>query len=312
MIWQLDGSDDGLTEEGRGSMKPIRSALYVPGNRPDRAEKALGLGADAVIIDLEDSVPIAEKESSRPIVRHVLDKHPGKRMYVRINGLTTPYAREDLEAVISQNVKGIVLPKVESQDDIFEIDKLLTHFETKAGLEAGIFEVIPICETAKGIEESYHIASARPGHHRILTISFGAADYTLDLGIAMTREGKELEYPRSRLPVACRAGRILPPLDTPWMVDLKDIEGLMNDIKKAKAYGFMGKIVIHPNQIQPCNDAFTPSEEEMDYAKKVIEAFEEAEKAGKAAIQLDGKFIDYPVVEKSRRIVELARAIAGK
>jgi len=290
-------------------MKPLRTALFAPGNRPDRAEKALGLGADAVIIDLEDAVPIAEKESSRPLVKQVLEKYPGQRMYVRINALATSYAQDDLKGVLSKNLKGIMLPKVESPDDIFEIDKLLTKLEAAAGLESGVLEVIPICETAKGLEEAYHIASARPQHHRILTFAFGAADYTLDLGIGLTREGKELEYPRSRLPVACRAGRIMPPLDTPWMVDLKDMDGLVADIKKAKAYGFMGKIVIHPNQIQPCHDIFTPTEEEVNYAKKVIEAFEEAERAGKAAIQLEGKFVDYPVVEKSRRIVELARAI---
>ncbi len=290
-------------------MKPLRTALFAPGNRPDRAEKALGLSADAVIIDLEDAVPIAEKESSRSIVRDVLEKHPGKRMYVRINALTTPYAKGDLEAVMSKNLKGIMLPKVESPDDIFEIDRLLSDVEKKAGLNPGVLEIIPICETAKGLEEAYHIASARPEHHRILTIAFGAADYTLDLGISLTREGKELEYPRSRLPVACRAGRIMPPLDTPWMVDLKDMDGLVADIKKAKAFGFMGKIVIHPNQIQPCHDIFTPTEEEINYAKKVIEAFEEAERVGKAAIQLEGKFVDYPVVEKSGRIVELAQAI---
>ena len=290
-------------------MKPLRTALFAPGNRPDRAEKALGLDADAVIIDLEDAVPIAEKESSRPLVSEILDKHPGKRMYVRINALTTPYAKGDLEAMMSKNLKGIMLPKVESPDDIFEIDRLLSNLEAKAGLKVGGLEVIPICETAKGLEEAYHIASARPEHHRILTIAFGAADYTLDLGISLTREGKELEYPRSRLPVACRAGRIMPPLDTPWMVDLKDIDGLIADAKKAKAYGFMGKIVIHPNQIQPCHDVFTPSEEEINYSKKVVEAFEEAERTGKAAIQLEGKFIDYAVVEKSRRIVELAQAI---
>ncbi len=292
-------------------MKPLRTALFAPGNRPERVEKALGLGADAVIIDLEDAVPIAEKESSRPLVKELLDKHPGKRMYVRINALPTNYAEGDLEGVISKNLKGIMLPKVESPDDIFEIDRLLTRLEIENGLEPGILEVIPICETAKGLEESYQIASARPEHHRILTIAFGAADYTLDLGISLTREGKELDYPRSRLPVACRAGRIMPPLDTPWMVDLKDMDGLIADIKKAKAFGFMGKIVIHPNQIQPCHDIFTPTEEEVNYAKKVIEAFEEAEKAGKAAIQLEGKFIDYPVVEKSRRVLELVKAIEG-
>jgi citrate lyase subunit beta/citryl-CoA lyase len=292
-------------------MKPLRTALFAPGNRPDRAEKALGLDADAVIIDLEDAVPIAEKESTRVLVRDVLDKHPGRRMYVRINALSTPYVGEDLEATVSKNLKGVMLPKVESPDDIFEIDKLLSDLEAKAGLQVGMLEVMPICETAKGLEEVYNIASARPEHHRILTIPFGAADYTLDLGISLTREGRELDYPRNRLPVASRAGRIMPPLDTPWMLDLKDIDGLIADARKAKAYGFMGKLVIHPNQIQPCHDVFTPSEEEINNARMVIEAFEEAERTGKAAIQLEGKFIDYAVVEKSRRIVELAEAIVG-
>jgi len=291
-------------------MKPLRTALFAPGNRPDRAEKAIGLDADAVIIDLEDAVPIAEKESSRTLVRDVLDKHPGKRMYVRINALTTPYAKEDLEAIGSKNLKGIMLPKVESPGDVFEIDRLLTDLEKKSGLEAGALEVISICETAKGLEDIYPIVSAKPERHRVSVVAFGAADYTLDLGISLTREGNELEYPRTRIPIASRAAGIMPPLDTPWMVDLKDIDGLIADAKKAKASGFQGKIVIHPNQIQPCHDVFTPTEEEIGYAKNVIEAFEEAEREGRAAIQLEGRFIDYAVVAKSRRIVDLAQAIA--
>ena len=121
-------------------MKPLRTALFAPGNRPDRAEKALGLNADAVIIDLEDAVPIAEKEKSRPLVRQVLDRYPGKRMYVRINGLATPYCKEDLEAIVSKNLVGIVLTMVEAPEDIFEIDRLLTELEPKAGLEAGTLE----------------------------------------------------------------------------------------------------------------------------------------------------------------------------
>ena len=293
-------------------MKPLRTALFAPGNRPDRAEKAIGLGADAVIIDLEDAVPIAEKESSRPLVRELLDKHPGKRMYVRINALTTPYAKGDLDAVASQNLVGIMLPKVESPEDVFEIDRLLTDLENRNQLEVGGLEVISICETAKGLEAIYPIVSARPEHQRIGTVAFGAADYTLDLGISLTREGKELEYPRVRIPIACRAAGIMPPLDTPWMVDLKDIDGLIQDAMKAKACGFQGKIVIHPNQIEPCHEVFTPTEEEIASAKRVIEAFVEAEREGKAAIQLEGKFIDYPVVEKARRICALAQAIAGK
>ncbi len=293
-------------------MKPLRTALFAPGNRRDRAEKAIGSGADAVIIDLEDAVPIAEKESTRPVVREVLDSHPERQMYVRINALSTQYARGDLEAIASRNLVGIMLPKVESKEDILKIDKLLTDLEESNGLKPGVLKVMPICETARGIEELYRILTAKPAFNRISTVAFGAADYTLDLGISLTREGKELEYPRARIPIICRAAGIMPPLDTPWMVDLKDIDGLIADAKKAKAYGFQGKIVIHPNQIEPCHGVFTPSAEEIAYAERVIEAFEEAEREGKAAIQLEGKFIDYPVVEKSRRIYALAQAIAGK
>jgi len=293
-------------------MKPLRTALFAPGNRPDRAQKALSLNADAVFIDLEDAVPIAEKEKTRPSVREILDGNPGKRMYVRVNGLRTPYYKEDLEAVVCKNLVGVLLPKVEAPEDIFELEKLLTQLEIRAGAEAGTLEVISICESAKGLEEIYPIVSAKPEHHRVSVVAFGAADYTLDLGISLTREGKELDYPRSRIPIACRAAGIMPPIDTPWMVDLKDIDGLIQDAKKAKAYGFQGKIVIHPNQIQPCNEIFTPTEEEVAYAKKVIEAFEEAEREGKASIQLEGKFIDYAIVKKSRWIFDLAQAIANK
>ena len=293
-------------------MKPLRTALFAPGNRPDRAEKAIGSAADAVIIDLEDAVPIAEKESSRAVVREVLDRHPRRRIYVRINALTTPYAKEDLEAIASKNLTGIMLPKVDSPGDILTIDRLLTDVEERNGLIAGGLEVISICETAKGLEGLYQILSAKPVFNRISVVAFGAADYTLDLGINLTREGRELEYPRFRIPIVCRAAGIMPPLDTPWMVDLKDIDGLIADAKKAKAYGFQGKIVIHPNQIEPCHSVFTPSEEEIAYAKQVIEAFEKAEHEGKAAIQLEGKFIDYAVVEKSKRIYALAQVIAGE
>jgi citrate lyase subunit beta/citryl-CoA lyase len=290
-------------------MKPIRTALFAPGNRPDRVEKALGLDADAVIMDLEDAVPIAEKESTRKTVRGLLDKYPGKRMYVRINALNTPYAKEDIAALGSKNIVGLMLPKVESPDDLIAFGRLLTDLERDSGLIEGSLEVLSICETAKGLEEIYSIASVKTEPNRDMIITFGAADYTLDLGISLTREGKELDYPRTRLPIASKAARIGPPLDTPWMVDLKDIDGLVADAQRAKAYGFQGKVVIHPSQIQPCHDVFTPTQAEIDYARKIVEAFEAAERDGKAAIQLDGKFIDYPVVERARRTIELSRAI---
>ncbi|MCF8053021.1 MAG: CoA ester lyase [Desulfobacterales bacterium] len=292
-------------------MKPIRSALFAPGNRPDRAAKALALDADCVILDLEDAVPIAEKERTRAVVRDVLDQHPGKRMYVRVNALSTPYAADDILALGSQNLSGIMVPKVESEADLAEFNRRVTVLENDSGLKKGSLEVISICETAKGLEEIYSIAVTPVEPKRDMAIAFGAADYTLDLGIALTREGLELDYPRTRLPIASRAAGIAPPLDTPWMVNLKDIDGLIADARKAKAFGFQGKICIHPNQIQPCHEVFTPNQKEIDSARRIIEAFEEAEHQGNAAIQLDGKFIDYPVVERARRTVALAEAIAG-
>jgi len=291
-------------------MKILRTVLFAPGNRPDRAEKAIGLNADAACIDLEDAVPLAEKEKTRTLVREVLDRNPGKRIYVRINALTTPYYKEDLEAVVCKNLTGIILPMVESPEDIFKLDRLLTPLEKKAGVKVGSLEVHSDCETAKGLEEIYSIASAKPENHPVTAVGFGAADYTMDLGINLTREGKELDYPRARIAVASRAAGIMPPLDAPWMIDLKDIDGLIADAKRAKSYGFQGKTVIHPNQIQPCNDVFTPTEEEIVCARKIIEAFDEAEREGKTAIQLEGKFIDYAIVKRYRGIYELAQAIS--
>ncbi len=139
-----------------------------------------------------------------------------------------------------------------------------------------------------------------------MTVAFGAADYSLDLGMEITKQGSELNYPRARIAVSCRAAGLEPPLDTPFMIDLKDTEGLKADAIRAKQLGFQGKLCIHPNQILACHAVFSPSKEEIQHAEKVIQAFEEAEAEGVAAIQLDGKFIDYPVVERARRTMELA------
>jgi citrate lyase subunit beta/citryl-CoA lyase len=293
-------------------MKPMRTALFSPGNRPDRVEKGIASGADSVIIDLEDAVPLSEKENARSLVRSIIDRYPGKRLYVRVNSLTTPYCKDDLAAVVCGNLKGVLFPKVESPEDIFEIERLLCEVENETGLEEGIIEVMTLCETAKGLEEIYPIVSTKPKHHQLSMVAFGAADYTLDLGITLTKGGEELEYPRSRIPIACRAAGIMPPIDSPWMIDLKDMDGLVADARRAKAYGFQGKLVIHPNQIEPCHDIFTPSEDEIAKAKKIIDAFEEAEHQGSASIQIEGKFIDYAVVEKARRTYALAQAISRK
>ncbi len=290
----------------------MRTALFVPGNRPDRIEKAFNTEADVVIIDLEDAVPILEKQIARSKVREKVAQFSDRMMLVRINALGSPFIEGDLEEVIVEGVNGIVLPKVEKADDIHDINKFLLEVEKKRSLPEGSIHLFPLIESAAAVQHVYDIVSAKTKPERIYTVAFGAADYTLDMGIEMTMEGTELFYARSRISVACRAAGVAPPIDTPFMIDLNDTEALISDAKRAKALGFQGKQVIHPRQIEPCNRIFSPTPEEIARAEKIVQVFEEAEAAGTAAIQVEGKFIDYAVVKKSRDILARAAAIGKK
>jgi citrate lyase subunit beta/citryl-CoA lyase len=166
-------------------------------------------------------------------------------------------------------------------------------------------------ESALGVQNIFQIASAAAELNREFLIAMGAADYALDMGIELTKDGGELIYPRSRIALACRAAGMAPPLDTPFMIDLKDMEALKKDAARAKQLGFQGKLCIHPNQIEPVHGIFTPTAEEIAFARRVVEVFEAEEARGTAAILVDGKFVDYPVVERSRRILQLAAIIEG-
>lgn len=293
------------------TFEPIRTALFVPGNRPDRVDKAVKSEADAVIIDLEDAVPLAQKEETRPRVREKIFEHRDRKIIVRVNALSSGFLQGDLDEVIVKDLNCIMVPKVESVEHISEIDRRLLDAEKKTGMETGTIAVIPLIESARAVQNIFQIVSKTTDPRRVFTVAFGAADYTLDLGIEMTKEGAELSYPRSRIPVACRAAGIEPPLDTPFMIDLKDIEALKADVKRAKRLGFQGKLCIHPTQIEPCHAVFSPTREDILYAEKVVQAFEEAESEGVGAIQLDGKFIDYAVVDRSKQVLKLAAAIGS-
>lgn len=281
---------------------PLRTALFVPGNRPDRVDKAVKTSADAVIIDLEDAVALTEKETSRPKVREKILEHAERKIIVRVNSLDSPFFKGDLAEVVTGNLACLMVPKVESAADVREINENLLKVEKEKGIVEGSVPIIPLIESAGAVQNVFRIAAEKTEPSRIYCVAFGSADYTLDMGIEITREGAELSYPRSRIAVASRAARIEPPLDTPFMMDLKDMEALKVDAGRAKQLGFQGKLCIHPNQIEPCHAIFSPTKEEILYAERVVQVFEEAEKEGSAAIQLDGKFIDYAVVERARRI----------
>jgi citrate lyase subunit beta/citryl-CoA lyase len=286
---------------------PIRTALFVPGTRPDRVDKALNAGADVIIIDLEDAVPLQLKEETRSKVREKVLEHGGRKIIVRVNAMGSGFCQGDLDEIIVKELACIMLPKVESPEQIREMNHRLLSLEGERGMPPGAVSVIPLIESARAVQNIFPILSEKTDPARVLTAAFGAADYSLDLGMGITKQGQELVYPRSRIAIACRAAQMEPPLDTPFMIDLKDMEGLKADAMRAKQLGFQGKLCIHPNQVGPCHAIFSPTKEEILYAEKVIQAFEEAEAGGVAAIQLDGRFIDYPVVERARRTLELAK-----
>ena len=290
---------------------PVRSALFVPGDRPDRVDKAVATAADRVIIDLEDAVAVSKKKETRALVRDKIIAHEDRSVLARVNGLETDFITGDLEAVVVNELGGLMLPKTESSHQVGEINRLLVDLDRKQRPAAGNTAVILLVESALGVQNIFQIASAAAELNREFLIAMGAADYALDMGIEITKDGGELIYPRSRIALACRAAGMAPPLDTPFMIDLKDMEALKKDAARARQLGFQGKLCIHPNQIEPVHGIFTPTAEEIAFARRVVEVFEAEEAGGTAAILVDGKFVDYPVVERSRRILRLAAIIEG-
>lgn len=277
---------------------PLRSFLFAPGNHARRVEKALSLQADAVILDLEDAVAVSEKIATRDPVAAALGQKRHGALYVRVNAFTTEWCYADLVSVTRMGLDGIVLPKVESPDQLRAVDWLLRNLEAERGLVLGWIDLVPIIETALGMREVAAIAASGT---RVKRLAFGAGDYTLDLGMVWSRDEAELLPARSAVVMASRAAGIEPPIDTVW-ADLRDPEGFARAAAHAAALGFQGKMCIHPDQIAVTNAAFSPSAAQLTWAARVIAAFDEAEAKGLASIQLDGQFIDYPIVQRARQV----------
>ena len=295
-----------------------RSLLYAPGNEPRMVEKVGTFSADAVILDLEDSVPIDQKVAARESVRLAIPsvKDTAKRVYVRINpiGQKTDFSLNagaaDIEGMICAELDGLVVPKVESGQELDEIERILSSREKMLGLPQGTVELVPIIETALGLWRAFEIACGNP---RIKSLHFGAGDFTRDVGIEWVRDEAELSYARSRLVVISRAAGIEPPTDSVW-VRLDDEEGLVDSARRGKRMGFQGKSCIHPKQVPIVNEVFSyVSPEELARARNIVAAFAEAQARGSASILVDGQFVDYPLVENAKRVIELhARTQEGE
>ncbi|MFL2627020.1 MAG: HpcH/HpaI aldolase/citrate lyase family protein [Dehalococcoidia bacterium] len=288
-------------------MELFRSLLFVPGNRSDMLEKASTADTDILVPDMEDSVPDNEKSNARSLISEKLNILSGKNQSIipRVNALDTGLTFDDIRAVVSSNTYGISVGKIESSWDISEVSKILSQVETEKSVEIGSTKIIAWIESASAIVNVNTIASASD---RMLGIAFGGEDFTNDMGIQRTDTGIEILYPRSVVAVAAKAAGITA-IDTPY-VNFRDNDGLENEIKSVLPLGFKAKFAIHPGQLESINNLFSPSEEAIEYAKKVIEVFEEAEKKGSGATSLDGKMIDVPVVKRARNLIELANKMS--
>lgn len=282
-------------------MAGCRSWLFVPANRPDRVVKAFASGADAVIMDLEDACPPAEKEKSRSVVAEMAQRQKGARAFVRINAASTPLALGDLAAVIVPGLAGVVLPKSESLGMLQAVDWAMAQIEVQRGLAVGTVELMPLIESALGLVDVAVIA--RAGLPRMHRMTFGAGDLSLDLGIRWTAHESELAPARMALVAASRAAGLAPPIDTPWPA-ISDAAGYQRCLAQISGVGFAGKLLIHPGQVEAANKAFMPSVDAINYAKRVIAAGAEAEAAGRGAFQLDGRLIDRVNLVQAHRILE--------
>lgn len=288
-----------------------RSFLFAPGNVARRVEKALTLDADAVIVDLEDSVATSEKEATRKPVAEALTRPRRCRGYVRVNAPSSLFCYGDLVATIHKGVDGVLLPKVESAADLHAIDWLLAALERERGIAEGSIDLIPQIETAPGVQRVDRIIQARNlrpyrAPWRVKRVAFGAADYAHELGLSPTLDEPELADARSRIVLSSRAAGLENPIDSPWF-HFKEQAAFERALERSRRGGFQGRLCVHPDQIAPVNRAYLPSEDEVARAERIVAAFKEAEARGAAAIQVDGQMIDYPVVYRAQALLESMR-----
>tara|TARA_B110000444_G_scaffold64308_1_gene60224 strand:- start:839 stop:1723 length:885 start_codon:yes stop_codon:yes gene_type:complete len=282
-----------------------RTYLFAPGNHERRVEKAIGLGADVVILDLEDAVAVSEKKSTRNLINKTLEQPRNCAAFVRVNAYDTEFCYGDICSIVSENLDGIVLPKLESVEDLKSVDWLLTNLEKERGLPHRSIDLMPIIETAGGLVNIREMASSDT---RVQRLAFGGGDYTRDLGMGWTLKEDELLPVRSEMVLASRFGKLEPPVDTVF-IHIKEHDAFRASCVNILGLGFQGKMCIHPDQVPVTNEIFTPSADEVSWSKRIISEFGEAEKSGIASIQIDGYFVDYPIVEKAQRTVDISNLL---
>ncbi|MBF0502572.1 MAG: citrate lyase subunit gamma [Candidatus Riflebacteria bacterium] len=290
--------------------RPRRSRLYIPGNAPDLQVNAGLFGADCCILDLEDSVSPTQKPDARVLVRRTLELghlfFQKGEIIVRINPLTGPFGHDDLNEIVPALPHVILIPKCEAASDIIETEQVVTKIERKYNLEGRIL-FMPLIETARGVVNATAVATASA---RNVALCFGAEDFTRDLGVTRSRDGRETLLARQQIVLAAKAAEIQA-IDTVFS-DVGDEQGLYNSASEARSLGFSGKGVIHPCQISVVHRAFAPTSAEIEEAKKIVAALREAEKTGSGVIALGSKMIDAPVAARAKKLIEQAKSFGIK
>ena len=288
----------------------LRSLLFAPGNHPHKLAKVGQFGSDAIVLDLEDAVAETEKTAARATVRDALSSYGMVRtVIVRVNALQTGRLMDDVRAVACSALHGIMVPKVEDPTTLAIVDGLLAELETQMNMPTGTIRVLPLIETAKGLVRCEQIAFEAP--RRVPTLIFGLGDFSVDMGFDITADGMELLYARSRVAVAARAAGMRAALDGPYL-DLRNIDGLVEDSRRSRQLGLEGRVVVYPPQVEHVQRAYSDlATDELEKARRVVSAFEEAERSGSASIQVDGRFVDYPIYRRAQRKLALYQTMAN-
>jgi len=293
-------------------MKPYRSMLFVPGQKPSWVDKGVAAGADALILDLEDSVPSGMKDEARAAVTAVIaDKGAETALWVRPNPLVSGLLGADLEAVVRPGLAGLFLPKVFTALDIVRIDAVVSHLEQRNGLEPESIPLIVTFETATSMAHCEEIAGAAPCVGSLLGGTGPDADVGRELGFEFTPEGLESLYLRSRILLACRAAGLHHPICGLWQ-DIHDVDGFRTFAEDNRRLGYRGIVVIHPSHVAPAHEVFTPPPDRVEFYREMIAAFRAAEAEGHAAIDFRGRHVDIAHVKTAQDVIDLAEAVAGR
>ncbi len=289
-------------------MHSRRALLYMPGDDRRKIEKSTTLGVDCICMDMEDGVAMNRKAEARAVIAQAMKdlNFGGSERCIRINSIGSELESYDLAAALSAQPDTIVVPKIESTEQVKWVAERIASFEVSSGLPAGHIRLLVGVETARGILNLKEIAAS---DRRLEAIIFGAEDYAASIGAKRTKEGTEVLYARQAVVTACAAND-LQAIDMVF-IDFRDNEGLRLEAQQGAGFGFSGKQIIHPNQVAAVQEAYTPSSESIEYAMRIVESFEASQREGKGAYALDGKMIDMPLLRNAQKVLDRARA-AGK